>query len=163
MIVLKERWGGILAYLSCCSESLLFYFCRILDILAYVVRVNNAAMNRLYKLGAFEILLWKLLAGDLVDLDKACIVVFIRQCHLSQVQYSLQCVHCVQAQVWQVQFVLFLLLRILRVLAGSGFSLQWARLFESWRTVSLAWEHTSSLFTRWCHFENDVRGILTFK
>lgn len=59
-------------------------FGRILDILAYVVRVNNAAMNRLYKLGAFEILLWKLLAGDLVDLDKACIVVFIRQCHLSQ-------------------------------------------------------------------------------
>ncbi|KAI5070204.1 hypothetical protein GOP47_0014547 [Adiantum capillus-veneris] len=59
-------------------------FGRILDILAYVVRVNVAAMNRLYKLGAFEILLWKLLAGDLVDSDKACIVGFIRQCHLLQ-------------------------------------------------------------------------------
>lgn len=59
-------------------------FGRILDILAYIVRVNSAAMNRLYKLGAFEILLWKLLAGDLVDADKACIVGFIRQCHLLQ-------------------------------------------------------------------------------
>eukprot|EP00250_Pteridium_aquilinum_P018104 c23944_g1_i1 orf=785-7753(-) len=59
-------------------------FGRILDILAYVVRVNSAAMNRLYKLGAFEILLWKLLAGDLVASDKACIVGFIRQCHLLQ-------------------------------------------------------------------------------
>ncbi|KAH7284662.1 hypothetical protein KP509_34G065300 [Ceratopteris richardii] len=59
-------------------------FGRILDILAYVVRVNNAAMNRLYKLGAFEILLWKLLAGDLADSDKVSIVGFIQQCHLLQ-------------------------------------------------------------------------------
>ncbi|KAH7421759.1 hypothetical protein KP509_13G074000 [Ceratopteris richardii] len=59
-------------------------FGRILDILAYLVRVNTPAMKSLYKLGAFEILLWKLLVGDLADSDKACIVGFIRQCHLLQ-------------------------------------------------------------------------------
>ena len=61
-----------------------FYF-RILDILAYIVKVNSDAMNRLYKLGAFEILLWKLLAGDLTDADKSSIVGLIRQSHLLQV------------------------------------------------------------------------------
>lgn len=59
-------------------------FGRILDILLYIVKVNIAAMNRLYKLGAFEILLWKLLAGDLLEMNRTCIVGFIRQCHLLQ-------------------------------------------------------------------------------
>lgn len=72
------------------GEAALSYFsylcCRILDILAYIVKVNSSAMNHLYKLGAFEILLWKLVAGDLADTDKASIVAFIRQSHLLQVR-----------------------------------------------------------------------------
>jgi hypothetical protein len=49
--------------------------------------VDSDAMNRLYKLGAFEILLWKLLAGDLTDANKSSIVGFIRQSHLLQVTF----------------------------------------------------------------------------
>ncbi len=42
-------------------------------------------MSHLYKLGAFEILLWKLLAGDIVDWDKSRIAEFLSQSHLLQV------------------------------------------------------------------------------
>lgn len=42
-------------------------------------------MARLYSLGAFEILLWKLLAGDLMDWEKDLICKFLLQVHLHQV------------------------------------------------------------------------------
>ena len=57
------------------------------------MKVNGDAMNRLYKLGAFEILLWKLLAGDLTDADKSSIVGFIRQSHLLQVIHNHICTY----------------------------------------------------------------------
>jgi len=44
-------------------------------------------MSHLYKLGAFEILLWKLLDGDVVDWDKTRIAKFLAQCHLLQVAF----------------------------------------------------------------------------
>lgn len=59
-------------------------FGRILEIISYISRINRDAMQRLYKYGIFEILLWKLLAGDLVDSEKIMIIKFLRQCHLSQ-------------------------------------------------------------------------------
>lgn len=46
-------------------------------------------MARLYSLGAFEILLWKLLAGDLMDWEKDLICKFLLQVHLHQVVFWL--------------------------------------------------------------------------
>lgn len=58
---------------------------RVLEILLIVVKANRSAMRRLYSLGAFEILLWKVLAGDLVDWEKDMTCKFLLQCHLKQV------------------------------------------------------------------------------
>ncbi len=58
---------------------------RILEIVITLVKANKTAMSHLYKLGAFEILLWKLLAGDIVDWDKSRIAEFLSQSHLLQV------------------------------------------------------------------------------
>jgi DnaJ family protein C protein 13 len=57
---------------------------RILEIVITLVKANKTAMSHLYKLGAFEILLWKLLAGDIVDWDKSRIAEFLSQSHLLQ-------------------------------------------------------------------------------
>ncbi|KAH9554372.1 hypothetical protein CY35_08G060500 [Sphagnum magellanicum] len=59
-------------------------FNRILEIVITLVKANKTAMSHLYKLGAFEILLWKLLAGDIVDWDKSRIAEFLSQSHLLQ-------------------------------------------------------------------------------
>lgn len=58
---------------------------RVLEILTIIVKGNKNAMGKLYSLGAFEILLWKFLAGDLVDWEKDTICKFLLQCHLLQV------------------------------------------------------------------------------
>lgn len=58
---------------------------RILDTITALTKTNKHAMSRLYKMGAFEILLWKLLAGDIVQNDKAQIAKFLQQSHLHQV------------------------------------------------------------------------------
>ena len=58
---------------------------RILEIVTTLATANKTAMSHLYKLGAFEILLWKLLAGDIVDWDKIRISKFLAQSHLLQV------------------------------------------------------------------------------
>eukprot|EP01018_Ginkgo_biloba_P000780 Gb_17024 [translate_table: standard] len=72
-------------------------FGRILEMISYVARVNMDAMKRLYKLGAFEIILWKLLTGDIVDSDKVMIIAFLRQCHMSQdIELVLQGEECLQ-------------------------------------------------------------------
>lgn len=54
-----------------------------------LANANKTAMSNLYKLGAFEILLWKLLDGDVVEWDKTRIAKFLAQCHLLQVSFSL--------------------------------------------------------------------------
>lgn len=59
-------------------------FNRILEAVTTLVNSNKTAMSHLYKLGAFEILLWKLLAGDVVEWDKTRIAKFLAQCHLLQ-------------------------------------------------------------------------------
>jgi DnaJ family protein C protein 13 len=60
-------------------------FTRILEIIITLTKANKTAMSHLYKLGAFEILLWKLLASDIVDGDKSRITKFLSQTHLLQV------------------------------------------------------------------------------
>ncbi|CAM6026456.1 unnamed protein product [Sphagnum balticum] len=59
-------------------------FTRILEIIITLTKANKTAMSHLYKLGAFEILLWKLLASDIVDGDKSRITKFLSQTHLLQ-------------------------------------------------------------------------------
>ncbi|CAM6077021.1 unnamed protein product [Sphagnum tenellum] len=59
-------------------------FTRILEIIITLTKANKMAMSHLYKLGAFEILLWKLLASDIVDGDKSRITKFLSQTHLLQ-------------------------------------------------------------------------------
>ncbi|BBN14040.1 DnaJ homolog subfamily C member 13 [Marchantia polymorpha subsp. ruderalis] len=59
-------------------------FGRILEIVASLTKANKKAMARLYKLGAFEILMWKLLAGDIHPTDKILIAKFLQQTHLHQ-------------------------------------------------------------------------------
>ncbi|XP_024368115.1 uncharacterized protein [Physcomitrium patens] len=59
-------------------------FNRILEVVTTLVHSNKTAMSHLYKLGAFEILLWKLLSGDIVEWDKTRIAKFLSQCHLLQ-------------------------------------------------------------------------------
>jgi hypothetical protein len=59
-------------------------FHRILEIIITLTKANKTAMSHLYKLGAFEILLWKLLASDIVDGDKSRITKFLSQTHLLQ-------------------------------------------------------------------------------
>lgn len=58
---------------------------RVLEIVTNIAKENRSAMTKLYSLGAFEILLWKFLAGDLVDSDKDMVCKFLLQCHLDQV------------------------------------------------------------------------------
>lgn len=60
------------------------FFGRILEIISHVSTVNNDAMKRLYKYGMFEIILWKLVAGDTTDSEKIMMIKFLRQFHLSQ-------------------------------------------------------------------------------
>jgi DnaJ family protein C protein 13 len=50
-----------------------------------LTNASRIAMSHLYKFGAFEILLWKLLDGDVVEWDKTRIAKFLSQCHLLQV------------------------------------------------------------------------------
>ncbi|CAM6112927.1 unnamed protein product [Calypogeia fissa] len=57
---------------------------RILEIITALTKTNKSAMSRLYKMGAFEILLWKLLAADIVENDKVLIAKFLQQSHLHQ-------------------------------------------------------------------------------
>ncbi|KAG0590844.1 hypothetical protein KC19_1G130600 [Ceratodon purpureus] len=61
-------------------------FGRVLEIVTNIAKENRSAMTKLYSLGAFEILLWKFLAGDLVDSDKDMVCKFLLQCHLVQDQ-----------------------------------------------------------------------------
>jgi DnaJ family protein C protein 13 len=68
-------------------------FTRILEIIITLTKANKMAMSHLYKLGAFEILLWKLLASDIVDGDKSRITKFLSQTHLLQV-FLLQLAFC---------------------------------------------------------------------
>jgi hypothetical protein len=68
-------------------------FHRILEIIITLTKANKTAMSHLYKLGAFEILLWKLLASDIVDGDKSRITKFLSQTHLLQV-FLLQLAFC---------------------------------------------------------------------
>jgi hypothetical protein len=56
-----------------------------ISLIITLTKVNKMAMSHLYKLGAFEILLWKLLASDIVDGDKSRITKFLSQTHLLQV------------------------------------------------------------------------------
>jgi len=58
---------------------------RVLEIISTIAKENKSAMVKLYSLGAFEILLWKFLAGDIVDSEKDLICKFSLQCHLEQV------------------------------------------------------------------------------
>lgn len=60
------------------------FFGRILEIISHVSTVNKNAMKRLYKYGMFEIILWKLVAGDTIDSEKIMMIKFLRQFHLSQ-------------------------------------------------------------------------------
>lgn len=50
-----------------------------------LTNASRIAMSHLYKFGAFEILLWKILDGDVVEWDKTRIAKFLSQCHLLQV------------------------------------------------------------------------------
>lgn len=59
-----------------------------------LVHSNKTAMSHLYKLGAFEILLWKLLSGDIVEWDKTRIAKFLSQCHLLQVSFLPELTPC---------------------------------------------------------------------
>lgn len=60
------------------------FFGRILEIISNVSTVDKDAMKRLYKYGMFEIILWKLVAGDTIDSEKIMMIKFLRQFHLSQ-------------------------------------------------------------------------------
>lgn len=60
---------------------------RVLEIVTNIAKENRSAMKKLHSLGAFEVLLWKFLAGDLVDSDKDMVCKFLLQCHLEQVLY----------------------------------------------------------------------------
>lgn len=73
--------GFLLSSLYLCSS-------RILEVVTTLTIANKTALSHLYKLGAFEILLWKLLDGDVVDWDKTRIVKFLARCHLLQVFFS---------------------------------------------------------------------------
>ncbi|XP_057836865.1 uncharacterized protein LOC131047061 isoform X1 [Cryptomeria japonica] len=59
-------------------------FGRLLEIISYISKGNRDARKRLFKYGMFEIVLWKLLAGDIFDAEKIMIIKFLRQYHLSQ-------------------------------------------------------------------------------
>jgi DnaJ family protein C protein 13 len=48
-----------------------------ISLIITLTKVNKMVMSHLYKLGAFEILLWKLLASDIVDGDKSRIIKFL--------------------------------------------------------------------------------------
>lgn len=70
---------------SVCLSSPCLYSGRILEVVTTLANANRTAMSKLYKLGKFEILLWKLLDGDVVDWDKTRIAKFLAQCHSLQV------------------------------------------------------------------------------
>ncbi|KAG0579697.1 hypothetical protein KC19_4G117600 [Ceratodon purpureus] len=92
----KQHYPPSAAVLSLSKEETLYHlvqvllrlkspeFGRVLEILLIIVKSNRSAMRRLYSLGAFEILLWKLLAGDLVVWEKEMLCKFLLQCHLKQ-------------------------------------------------------------------------------
>lgn len=94
----KQRYPPSAAVLSLTKDETLCHlvqvllrlkspeFGRVLEILTIIVKGNKNAMGKLYSLGAFEILLWKFLAGDLVDWEKDTICKFLLQCHLLQDQ-----------------------------------------------------------------------------
>ncbi len=107
------RCSTIICTICCCLDSSFFFggclsvclpvllstaelsscFHRILEIIITLTNANKTAMSHLYKLGAFEILLWKLLASDIVDRDKSRITKFLSQTHLVQV-FLLQLAFC---------------------------------------------------------------------
>ncbi|EFJ24515.1 hypothetical protein SELMODRAFT_414652 [Selaginella moellendorffii] len=60
-------------------------FGRILNILSHLTKTSKSCMTSIEELGTYEIILWKLLAGDIVDADKKMIISFLRQTHLPQV------------------------------------------------------------------------------
>jgi hypothetical protein len=64
-----------------------------ISLIMTLTKVNKMAMSHLYKLGAFEILLWKLLASDIVDGDKSRITKLLSQTRLLQV-FLLQLYFC---------------------------------------------------------------------
>lgn len=64
-------------------------FGRTLEIVSTIAKENRSAMAKLHSLGAFEILLWKFLAGDLVDWEKDMVCKFLLQSHLQQDQSTM--------------------------------------------------------------------------
>jgi hypothetical protein len=86
-------WGPVCLPVLLSTAELSSCFHRILEIIITLTKVNKTAMSHLYKLGAFEILLWKLLASDIVDGDKSRITKFLSQTHLLQV-FLLQLAFC---------------------------------------------------------------------
>eukprot|EP00850_Spirogloea_muscicola_P002088 SM000008S22177 [mRNA] locus=s8:226750:241282:- [translate_table: standard] len=82
--------------LDLCREEILFHivqlllrakspvFGRLLAVVSHISTANRAATPGMYKFGLFEILVWKLVAGDLAERDRSAIVKFFSQSHLLQ-------------------------------------------------------------------------------
>jgi len=58
---------------------------RVLDLALTSTRINQKGLGDLYKSGVFEMLLWKLLAGDIWKEDRVRIAKFLWRTHLVQV------------------------------------------------------------------------------
>lgn len=59
---------------------------RVLDLALTLTRINQKGLSELYKSGVFEMLLWKLLAGDIWEEDRVRIAKFLWRTHLVQVR-----------------------------------------------------------------------------
>eukprot|EP00850_Spirogloea_muscicola_P007083 SM000035S13063 [mRNA] locus=s35:223450:237908:+ [translate_table: standard] len=82
--------------LDLCREEILFHivqlllrakspvFGRLLAVVSHISTANRAATPGMYRFGLFEILVWKLVAGDLAERDRSAIVKFFSQSHLLQ-------------------------------------------------------------------------------
>eukprot|EP00245_Coleochaete_scutata_P003630 TRINITY_DN1538_c0_g4_i1.p1 TRINITY_DN1538_c0_g4~~TRINITY_DN1538_c0_g4_i1.p1 ORF type:complete len:1010 (+),score=211.09 TRINITY_DN1538_c0_g4_i1:185-3031(+) len=59
-------------------------FGRLLGAVSYLAKANKGAASQFYKFGIFEILLWKLLAGDLLKQERVLIAKALASIHLIQ-------------------------------------------------------------------------------